>query len=205
LTELESVVAGDTTGTPGRKPTTRRILLSLGLALIIVAAAWFVAGRQGLDTVGQGGVNQKLLPRAGEPAPDVTVTDILGNQVTLSSLKGNAVWLNFWGSWCPPCRAEMPEIQAAYEQLEPDGIKLLAISLNEPPIDAALFAARNNVTFPIFTDQYQTATGAEYPIYNFPTHIFIDPNGIVSRVVLSEMSTAEAVGYARDAMNSDSR
>lgn len=94
----------------------------------------------------------------------------------------------------------MPEIQAAYERLRSEGVVLLAISLNEPPIDAALFAARNNVTFPVFTDQYQSATGVAYPIYNYPTHIFIDPNGIVSRVVLSEMTADEAVAYAREAM-----
>jgi peroxiredoxin len=179
-----------------------RVLISVGLALAIVVAAWFVAGQQGLESIGQGGVNQRLLPRVGEPAPDITVTDILGNQVTLSNLRGRAVWLNFWGSWCPPCRAEMPEIESAYQRVSPDGVVLMAISLNEPPLDAALFAARNEVTFPIFSDQYQQATGAAYPIYNYPTHIFIDPNGIVRHVILSEMSADEAVGYALDAKNS---
>jgi peroxiredoxin len=187
-----------------RSPSKRsrsRIAISLGLAFAIVIGAWFVAGQQGLDSLGQGGVNQRLLPRAGDPAPDITVTDILGNQVRLSDLEGQAVWLNFWGSWCPPCRAEMPEIQAAYEQVATEGVIMLAISLNEPAIDAVQFAVRNNVTFPIYIDQYQTATGDAYPIYNFPTHIFIDPTGVVSRVVLSEMSTDEAVRYAREAMD----
>src|SRR5688572_16084959 len=98
------------------KRSRSRVVVSVVLALAIVLGAWFVTGRQGFDSLGQGGVNQRLLPKAGEPAPDVTVTDILGNQVSLSDLQGKAVWLNFWGSWCPPCRAEMPEIQAAFEQ-----------------------------------------------------------------------------------------
>ena len=185
---------------PGRSRL--RVLISVGLALAIVVAAWFVTGRQGIDSLGQGGVNQRILPRVGEPAPDITVTDILGNQVTLSSLRGRAVWLNFWGSWCPPCRAEMPEIQAAYEKVAPEGVVLMAISINESPLDAALFAARNKATFPIFTDQYQEATGAAYPIYNYPTHIFIDSNGIERHVILSAMSADEAIGYALDAKNS---
>jgi thiol-disulfide isomerase/thioredoxin len=199
---LDSVLPGGNPNQPPAKRAQKRLFGSIGLALAIVVAAWFLAGHQGFDTLGQGGVNQKLLPRAGEAAPDITVTEIVpnpGEQVSLSSLRGKTVWLNFWGSWCPPCRAEMPEIEAAYQQLAPEGVVLLAISLKEPWNDAALFAARNKVTFPIFTDQYQTDTGAAYPIYNFPTHIFIDPNGIVRHVVLSEMSVEEAVGYARDA------
>ena len=199
-TSVSEISSTSESSAPSSRRPRPRILMSVGLALAIVIGAWFVAGQQGLDSLGQGGVNQRLLPRAGEPAPDITVTDILGNQVSLSDLEGRTVWLNFWGSWCPPCRAEMPEIQAAYEQVAPEGVIMLAISLNEPAIDAVQYAVRNNVTFPIFTDQYQSATGAAYPIYNFPTHIFIDPSGTVNRVVLSEMSTEEAVGYAREAM-----
>jgi peroxiredoxin len=181
-----------------RKPSKRSIVVSVGLALAIVLAAWFVAGRQGLDDLGRGGVNQSLLPKAGEPAPDVRVMDILGNELQLSSLRGSVVWLNFWGSWCQPCRAEMPEIQEAYTTLSQEGVVLLAISLREPPIDAALFAARNSVSFPVFTDQFETATGAAYPVFNFPTHIFIDKSGTVRHVVLSIMTVDEAINYARD-------
>lgn len=185
-----------------RRRPSRSVFGSIALAVIIVLAAWFLAGQQGLGELGKGGVNRQLLPRAGDEAPDITVTDILGNSVTLSSLRGQTVWLNFWGSWCPPCRAEMPDIQAAYEKLKPTGIVLIAISLDESPLDAALFAARNKVTFPIFTDPDRSATGDAYPIYNFPTHLFIDKNGIVRHVVLSEMTVEKAVFYVEDTMKS---
>lgn len=185
-----------TTGTSSRgKP---HLFVTLGLIVVIVAGAWLLTGRAGFDQLGRGGVNQQLLPKAGEVAPDVTVTDILGNKVTLSSLRGKTVWLNFWGSWCTPCRSEMPEIVTAYSRVEGQGVVLLAVSLDESPLEAAYFAAQNNVTFPIYSDQYRTATNAAYPIHNFPTHIFIDKNGIVRHVVLAEMSASDAVNYAED-------
>jgi peroxiredoxin len=179
-----------------------RIFSSIGLALVIVLAAWALAGRQGLGDLGKGGVNQKLLPKAGEVAPDITVTnEILGQQISLSQLRGQAVWLNFWGSWCAPCRSEMPDIETAYNQLAPEGIVLIAVSLDEPELDATLYAAQLKVSFPVYSDQYRSATGGAYPVYNFPTHVFIDKNGIVRHVVLTQMSVADAIYYGEDTIN----
>jgi peroxiredoxin len=186
---------------PPAKPSARRIVASLGIALAIVVAAWALAGRQGINDLGQGGVNQRLLPREGDIAPDITITDVLGQRVALSSFRGQPVWLNFWGSWCAPCRSEMPDIETAYQQLEPQGIVLLAVSLDEPWIDATTFAARNQVSFPIFIDQFRADTGEAYPIYNFPTHIFIDKDGIVRHVVLTQMSVDDAIYYATETLN----
>jgi thiol-disulfide isomerase/thioredoxin len=200
-TSLESVLPNDQAGPRSPKRPQTRVFASLGLALLIIVAAWYIAGQQGIGDLGKGGVNQKLLPRAGDQAPDFTVTDLLGNQVSLSSLRGKTVWLNFWGSWCPPCRAEMPEIQAAYEQLAPEGVVLLAISIGEDIWDATQYAALNNATFPVYGDRYQEATGEAYPIYNYPTHIFIDPDGIVRHVVLNGVTTQDVISYAHQTAN----
>lgn len=192
-----------TTGQPGqasRRVHPSSVALSLVLALAIVAGAWYIGGRAGFDEIGRGGINQRLLPRPGEPAPDFTVIDLRGNVVSLSDYRGRPVWLNFWGAWCPPCRAEMPDIQTAYEQLAPRGLVLLAVSLGDPPDQAAEFAARNNVTFTVLLDPYRTLTGESYPIYNFPTHIFIDEDGIVRKVVLSTMTTEQAIEHAESVL-----
>jgi peroxiredoxin len=173
--------------------TSRRTLLGLGLAGSIVGGAWVIGGRAGFDVIGKGGANQDLLPKIGDPAPDFMAVSLDAQAVALSDYLGKPVWLNFWGSWCPPCRAEMPDIQAAYEQLAPKGLQLLAVSLGEPPEDAARFAARNNTTFTILVDPDRTLTSAAYPIYNFPTHIFVDAAGIVRKIVLSIMSEKDAV------------
>ncbi len=190
---------------PGDAPEPRidrarrsQIAASLGIALAIVIAAWFVGGRSGFRTIGEGGVNQRLLPKVGEVAPDFETRDVFGNTVRLSDFRGRPVWLNFWGSWCPPCRAEMPEIQAAYQQLEPEGLVLLAISVREPPEDALRYALQNRATFPILTDRYEQDTGAFYPLYNVPTHIFIDADGVIRAVILSDMSLDRALYAGRD-------
>lgn len=169
---------------------------ALGAAALILIGGWIIAGKAGLDTIGQGGMNQQLLPRVGEEAPDFTAVALNGQVVSLSDFRGQPVWINFWGAWCPPCRAEMPDIQAAYEVLEPEGLVLLALSLGDKPSEAADFAENVGATFPILVDPDRTLTSKQYPIYNFPTHIFVDEEGIVRNIVLSEMSTEQAIAAA---------
>jgi peroxiredoxin len=91
----------------------------------------------------------------------------------------------------------MPDIQTAYEQLQPRGLTLLAVSLGDKPSEAMNFAELNGVTFDILLDPDRTLTSPTYPIYNFPTHIFIDADGIVRNIVLSEMSTDQAIAAAQ--------
>jgi len=175
-----------------------RIAIAVVVLVAIIGGAWAIGGREGFGAIGSGGVNRSLLPKVGQPAPDFTTYDVNGNVVSLSDYRGHPVWLNFWGSWCPPCRSEMPDAEAAYQQLAPKGLVLLAVSLKEPPQDAAAFAEKNHATFTILTDQYQERTGYAYPILNFPTHFFIDSSGVVRRVVLSDLSEKDAVQYGNE-------
>lgn len=179
------------------------VVVGLTIALVLVAAAWYAGGRQDFNQIGAGGVNLSLLPKIGEPAPDFTTTviDYQGRPIarlSLSDLRGRPVWINFWGSWCPPCRAEMPEIQAAYEEeLKDAGVIWLAVSLDEPAVDAAEFAALNGTTFLITSDPVRADTGAGYPIVNFPTHILVDEDGIVRDIVLAAIDKEEIIQKAR--------
>jgi cytochrome c biogenesis protein CcmG/thiol:disulfide interchange protein DsbE len=182
-------------------PSRLRLLLIAGVvALVIMGATWFVGGREGFTQIGQGGVNLGLLPKVGEPAPDVIVALTDGELVRLSDFRGQPVWLNFWGSWCPPCRAEMPDMQAAYTELHPQGLVMLAVSLYEPMQAAADYAALNHVTYLIASDPRALATGKAYPIQNFPTHILIDKDGIVRDVVLAELDKDEFLAHAQTIM-----
>jgi peroxiredoxin len=164
--------------------------------VVILIAAAFVGVNSGWDSIGQGGMNRTLLPKVGEPAPDFITEDVFGNPVSLSQFKGQPVWLMFWGSWCPPCRAEFPDLQSAYAKLEPKGLRMLGVSLRESPVDAAAYAARNGATFLVLSDPDEADTGAAYPILNFPTHIFIDEDGIVRSLVLEDMDEEQAIAAA---------
>jgi peroxiredoxin len=175
----------------------KQALLGLAVAVAILLVAWYVAGREGVSDLGKAGINSNLLPKVGEEAPDFVAISPDGQIVHLSDFRGQPVWLNFWGSWCPPCRAEMPDIQAAYQELQPQGLTLLAVSLGDKPSEAMNFAELNGVTFDILLDPDRSLTSPTYPIYNFPTHIFIDKDGIVRKIVLSEMSTDQAVAAAQ--------
>ncbi len=142
-------------------------------------------------------MNHSLLPKVGQAAPDFATVLSDGRLVRLSDFRGRPVWLNFWGSWCPPCRAEMPELQAPYEELHPAGLELLAVSLNEPPSAAFEYARLNGATFLVASDPRRLATGEAYPIANFPTHILIDRDGGDRDIVLAELDREEILEHAR--------
>lgn len=193
--EPRFATALDGSASPPR-PQRGAIVAGLVMAVVIVLAAWFVGGRQGFDQIGFSGVNSSLLPKVGDPAPDFVTVLSDGGVVRLSDYRGQPVWLNFWGSWCPPCRAEMPDMQAAYEHLQPRGLVMLAVGLDEPPSATFDYAARNGATYLIATDPDRQTTGEGYPIANFPTHILIDREGIVRDVVLAELDTAQFIDRA---------
>lgn len=179
------------------------VVAGLAVAAAILVGAWFLVGGSSFDTLGSGGINTDLLPNVGDEAPDLTAVTIEGEIVSLSDFRGQPVWLNFWGSWCPPCRSEMPDIQAAYEELHPQGLELLAVSLGDKPSEADAFAKKNNVTFTVLMDPDRTLTSGAYPIYNFPTHIFVDEDGIIQNIVMSQMSIDQAFEAASTIMDID--
>ncbi len=199
MAAFPSPAAAPTSNTAPPPCSARRTQIGAGLAvaLAIVAGAWFVVGRSGFESLGQGGINQSLLPKVGQVAPDFATQNLLGEQVRLSDFRGRPVWLMFWGSWCPPCRAEFPEIQAAYARLKPEGVALLGVSLREPTLAAAAYAAQNAAAFTVLSDPDETDTGAAYPVYNFPTHIFIDADGVIRSIVLEPMDADQAVREGR--------
>ena len=87
-------------------------------------------------------------PLPDRPAPDFTLPTLDGTTVTLSELKGQVALINVWATWCPPCRAEMPTIQATYEQYREQGFTVLAVDLQEDPRTVAGFMREFKLTFP---------------------------------------------------------
>jgi peroxiredoxin len=97
----------------------------------------------------------------------------------------------------------MPDLVAAYNEVKPDGVVMLAIGIDEPITDSVRFAALNGAQFTVLSDQFRQATSAAgYGIANFPTHIFIDRNGVIQRIVLAPLSYDQAVQYAEEIASS---
>lgn len=133
------------------------------------------------------------LPAVGEPAPDFAAINSAGELVSLSDFRGRPVWLNFWGAWCPPCRAEIPDLIRANATAAKRGVVLIAVSLEEPSKDAFAYAERVGMDFIVLSDPDRAAIQGKYRVRTFPTHIFIDSEGIVREIVLTTMSTGVAV------------
>ncbi len=174
----------------GGSLTRLQIVISLALALAIIGGAWLVGGRIGFAEIGSGGIARQYLPKAGETAPALGMIGPDEKTVFLSTFRGHPVWINFWGSWCPPCQAEFPEVEAAYQALAPQGVVLLAISAKESWSTSNDFAVANGGTFTVYNIPDLTIFGETWDTRNFPTHMYIDAEGIV-RYVSTKPSDAD--------------
>ena len=119
----------------------------------------------------------------GKPAPNFTLVDTKGKTWNLSELKGQVVFVNFWATWCPPCREEMPSMEALYTSMPADKFKMLAILSNDEPAIADKFAAQIGFTFPILIDPENKASQA-YGLTGVPESYIIDKHGILREKVI---------------------
>lgn len=114
-----------------------------------------------------------------EKAPDITVYDMDGNAVKLSDLRGKPIVLNFWASWCPPCKSEMPQFDAVYAELGEE-IQFMMVDLvdggRETVETGKAYLQEQGFSFPVFFDTDNQA-GMYYGIRSIPTTIFIDKDG----------------------------
>ena len=109
-------------------------------------------------------------------APDFTLPSVTGEKITLSSLKGKIVLLNFWATWCPPCRIEMPSMQRLYDELKDEGFELIAVNLQEPEETVKRFLLENGYDFPVLLDT-RGGVGALYGVRSIPQTFLIDAEG----------------------------
>lgn len=126
----------------------------------------------------------------GKPAPSFTSPTLSGSEIALDDHVGDVVVVNFWATWCPPCKAEMPGINAFYERHQAEGLVVLAVNAKESESLVRPFIESNNFTFPILLDPAGSVVN-QYQVRSFPTTIIIDRNGIVRHIQVGMISETE--------------
>lgn len=123
----------------------------------------------------------------GSKAPDFVLTDLEGHKHRLSDYRGQGVFLNFWGTWCPHCKQEMPYINNQYHQFRDKGVQVLAVDIQESPLAVNEFASRYHLDFPIMIDTNKEVMTA-YGIDPLPATFLIDKNGKVIKYYTGQLS-----------------
>src|SRR5436309_2139482 len=116
----------------------------------------------------------ELRPSSTAPAPDFRLRSFAGPPIVLSAYRGNIVVLNFWASWCVPCREEMPNLERTWQEFRTQGVVVLGINVADDYDDAAVFLKKLAITYPSVFDPEQTRLRA-YGVVGLPTTFFLDP------------------------------
>jgi len=156
---------------------TQRIIFYI--FVLAASAVWIALSTNSANTA------DSSAPQTGFAAPDFTLQSIDGKTYTLSELKGNAVLVNLWATWCPPCRAEMPAIEKMYEEYKDQGFIVLAVNMTtqDDPAKIAPFIQEYGLTFPILLDE-KSITASAYQMRSLPSSYFINRAGIISEVII---------------------
>ena len=134
-------------------------------------------------------INRPVGPQENALAPDFTVVDLNGQKLRLSDFRGKRVLLNFWATWCPPCRAELPQIQAAHLKYGKDEFVVLGVDFGESKEQVSTFAKENNLTYLLTLDESGAALTA-YNVRAIPATYFIDRQGVIVMKQAGAVTTA---------------
>ena len=184
----------------------RSVVLPIGFVVAIVLALLYVQSRgsdgadDGFGTVdlpaARNATSEGPAADAGRAAPDFLLRQLGGGTVRLSDLQGRPVVVNFWASWCSPCRAETPDLIELYERHQPDDLMILGVNLRESEGAVASFAADFGIPYPVIMDRSGEVASTWRiggPIGGIPSTYFIDAQGVVRKVVFGLVTEELAV------------
>jgi cytochrome c biogenesis protein CcmG/thiol:disulfide interchange protein DsbE len=154
---------------------------ALFIGALLLGATWIILSRVDNPI---GGSSAPPNPQVGFTAPGFTLGSLTGAPIALADLRGKAVVLNLWASWCPPCRAEMPAMNTVYQKFRDQGLVVLGVNTTYQDDEAAARAAVHDwgLTFLIFFDR-DGAPSRQYRIQAMPTTFFIGRDGVIRDIV----------------------
>ena len=161
-----------------RIPPVARIGLVVGLLVVIIGGLWAIQRGVGV---------RSNAPRIGSAAPNFTAADLNGQSRSLVDVRGHPVILNFWATWCVPCKAEMPAITAV-AKTDPN-VVVLAVNVLEGPVLVQNFARDYSLGFVPLLDPSGTIAG-QYQVSSLPSSFFIAPNGAIRAINIGPMDQA---------------
>ncbi len=127
--------------------------------------------------------------RVGRVAPNWSEPSLPGPSLTLASLHGEAIYLNFFATWCPPCNAEAPAIDALQRRYGGRGLQVVGVDVLENARKASLFRNQHHLSYPVVIDSGTLRD--QYDVNGLPVHVFIDRSGVVRKIVVGELSPAD--------------
>jgi peroxiredoxin len=158
----------------------------LGVAVLANRPATGTGGLTPVDIVGS---PQGPAPIIGQPAPPLRATAIDGSPVELAQYAGSPVWITFGASWCQPCRAENPDIQAAYDGFRAQGLVVIGVYMSESDETVSDYASRVGLTYVKVADP-DTRLSTEYRILGIPSHFFVDRDGVLRQTRVGTLDRA---------------
>ena len=135
------------------------------------------------------GPGASSLARVGQPAPNWTQPTASGEKLSLDSLHGKPVYLNFFATWCPPCNEEAPDVNALQKQFAHQGLRVVGVDELEDAKKAKQFVEKFGLVYPAVVDDGTLQT--QYNINGLPVHVFINRQGVIKKNKVGEMSKAE--------------
>ena len=173
-----------------------RLLLVVVVVIIAAAGGWYMSGPEKKST------SSYSLPTIGSTAPDFQLVDTAGEVRSLSSMRGKVVLVNFWATWCPPCKAEMPSMEELYLNYGNGNFEILAINIDDDgPAVMSDFLKENPHTFPIlFDSEFQART--LYGVSMFPETFVVDKGGIITKKLIGaiDWTSPQMLSYLNSLM-----